>query len=112
MVSDGATYEPVANGVVSSGVSAEAVLLAVKVSADVRQLQLAMQKQIETFVARLQPPAYSDGELIKANFVGIDAQGYRVLFPDVHALANIRLQENSSQYSSLALVRKGSQSVV
>lgn len=33
MVSDGATYEPVANGVVSSGVSAEAVLLAVKVSA-------------------------------------------------------------------------------
>jgi hypothetical protein len=73
MVSDGTTYGPVANGVVSSGVSAEAVLRAVKVSADVRQLQLAMQKQIETFVARLQPPAYSDGELM--NLVGIDAQG-------------------------------------
>jgi hypothetical protein len=92
-VSDGTVYAPIRGGVASSGVSIEAVMRTARAVADMKRLQIAMQKQIEKFIIQLRPLGYSDGQGIKATLVAVDSLGYHVLFPEFGLGANVKLEQ-------------------
>ncbi|SRR5258708_3213043 len=92
-VSDGTVYTPIRGGVASSGVSIAAVMRTARALADMKRLQIAMQKQIEKFAIQLRPLGYSDGQAIKATLVAVDSLGYHVLFPEFGLRANVKLEQ-------------------
>jgi hypothetical protein len=92
VVADGTVYMSIGGGVVSSGVSAEAVRRSDMLIVDVEQLQVAIQNQLEKFIPHLQAGGYTNESEIKAMLAGVTPKGFQVLFPDYGVRSNVTLE--------------------
>jgi hypothetical protein len=95
-MSDGTVYNPIGGGVSLSGVSIVAVMRATQALKKVKELQVAVQEQIDNFLVHLRKRGYTDGRDVRATLVGIRPGQYDIFFPEFnfHALVPLPFKSN------------------
>lgn len=93
--SDGTVYMPISGGVMSSGVNAEAVLLADYWHGKIQALQGGFEKQLDALMPTLRQQGYAGEDYIEAE-LRLSDDGVQVFFPKYHVLANVTLIEDAA----------------
>ena len=91
-VADGTVYGPIDGGVMSAGVSRDALRASDMLETDVKNLQISIQEQFDNFIPQLTAAGYKDEPEVRAVLAGVTPEGFEVHFPDYGRRFNVALK--------------------
>ena len=91
-VADGTVYGPIDGGVMSAGVSWDALRPSDMLETDVKNLQISIQEQFDNFIPQLTAAGYRDEPEVRAVLAGVTPEGFEVDFPDYGRRFNVALK--------------------